>query len=208
MKRRYVGLVIALALVSGLVLIAMTYTRGGGAERPLEALTPQSLQAEEGAGMASSEAEPAHSEAEAEEGGQGEEAHPEGAQEEDHGPGEHVGGQHDVPPEAEALENPVPATEESIALGAQIYAQNCAVCHGANGEGDGPAAAGLPKPPANLHADHVQANSDGALFWIITHGKPNSPMPPWDDVLTEEERWHVVNFLRTFGGAQEAGDAH
>jgi mono/diheme cytochrome c family protein len=121
-----------------------------------------------------------------------------------HGPEEHMVGHHDVPAEAAAAKNPVPATDESIALGAKIYAQNCAVCHGATGEGDGPAAATLKVKPANLHEDHVQVLSDGALFWIITHGKPNSPMPPWDNVLTETERWHVVNFLRTFGQGQTA----
>jgi mono/diheme cytochrome c family protein len=105
-----------------------------------------------------------------------------------------------VPEEAEALENPFPVTEESVAEGAALYARNCAICHGENGEGDGPAASGLEVLPANLHEDHVQVLSDGALFWIISHGKPETPMPPWDEVLSEEERWHIVNFLRTFQG--------
>ncbi len=120
-----------------------------------------------------------------------------------HSPEDHVAGRHsDVPEEFVNMPNPIPATEESIAKGAELYAANCAICHGENGEGDGPAAANLPKPPANLHADHVQVNSDGALFFTITHGVPDSPMPGWGDVLTEEERWHVVNFLRTFDGGE------
>ena len=120
-----------------------------------------------------------------------------------HSPEDHVVGMHsDVPEEFVNMPNPIPATEESIAKGAELYAANCAICHGENGEGDGPAAANLPKPPANLHADHVQANSDGVLFYTITHGVPDSPMPAWGDVLTEEERWHVVNFLRTFQEGQ------
>ncbi len=99
-----------------------------------------------------------------------------------HGPEEHMAGTgHDVPEEAA----PVPS---------------CAVCHGETGEGDGPAAGGLESEPSDLHADHVQENSDGALFYIITHGRPDTPMPAWEDVLSEEERWHLVNFLRTFGG--------
>ncbi|RME42573.1 MAG: cytochrome c, partial [Chloroflexi bacterium] len=83
-----------------------------------------------------------------------------------------------------------------------IYAQNCAVCHGETGEGDGPAAGTLEMKPANLHEDHVQGLTDGALFWIISHGRPDTPMPPWDNVLSEQERWHLVNFLRTFGEGQ------
>ena len=108
------------------------------------------------------------------------------------------GEEHDVPEEAAAVPNPIEASDASIAQGADLYAENCAVCHGEDGEGNGPAAAGLEVPPADLHEDHVQANSDGALFYIISHSSPDSPMPAWEDALSEDERWHVVNFLRTF----------
>lgn len=118
-------------------------------------------------------------------------------EEDEHTPNEHMGGEHVVPDEAAALPNPF-ADEEDLAVGASVYAASCALCHGETGEGDGPAAAGLAMPPADLHADHVQALSDGALFYIISHGKPDTPMPAWEDVLDEEERWRIVNFLRTF----------
>ncbi len=118
--------------------------------------------------------------------------------EEDHSPGDHMAGRHTAPEEALELENPIPPTEESIARGAEIYARNCAVCHGAEGYGDGPSAAVMDPKPANLWADHVQERPDGALFWTITHGVPESPMPAWGEVLSEEDRWNLVNFLRTF----------
>jgi mono/diheme cytochrome c family protein len=105
---------------------------------------------------------------------------------------------HGVPEDAAAVPNPFAADDESVGLGAEIFATNCASCHGETGEGDGPAAASLAMPPADLHEGHVQGNSDGALFYIITNGRPDTPMPPWESVLTEEQRWHVVNFLRTF----------
>lgn len=105
---------------------------------------------------------------------------------------------HGVPEEAAAVPNPIAVDDDSVALGAEIYATNCATCHGESGEGDGPASLGLAMPPADLHEAHVQGNSDGSLFYIITHGRPDTPMPPWETVLTEEQRWHVVNFLRTF----------
>ncbi len=111
---------------------------------------------------------------------------------------QHVAGEHSVPEEALALENPIPATEESIEKGRQLYLQNCAVCHGEQGYGDGPSAAALDPKPANLHEDHVQGVPDGMLFWVISHGVPETAMPPWDKALSEEERWHIVNFLRTF----------
>jgi mono/diheme cytochrome c family protein len=126
------------------------------------------------------------------------EAEHEETEEHGHGPEEHMTGTHDIPAEAEAVENPQPATEQSIVAGATLFAQNCAVCHGETGEGDGPTASELEVPPADLHEEHVQENSDGALFWIVSHGVPESPMPPWDDALSESERWHLVNYLRTF----------
>ena len=104
---------------------------------------------------------------------------------------------HAVPEEAEAVANPVSATEASIAAGSLVFQTNCAVCHGESGAGDGPAAAALDPKPANLGADHVQGNSDGALFYIITHGRTGTAMPPWESILTEQQRWEVVNFVRT-----------
>lgn len=124
-----------------------------------------------------------------------------------HPPEDHMGGMHsDIPEEAAAVPNPVEFNDESIAAGGQIYANSCAVCHGETGQGDGPGAASLEKPPANLYAGHVQENSDGALFYIISHGKPDTPMPAWDNILSEEDRWHVVNFIRTFEVNEEEGE--
>ncbi len=60
--------------------------------------------------------------------------------------------------------------------------------------------------PSDLHEGHVQGLSDGALFYIISHGKPDTPMPAWEDVLEEEDRWNVVNFMRTLVGEHEDGD--
>lgn len=116
-----------------------------------------------------------------------------------HEPEDHMEGMHsDIPEEAAATENPIEATDVSVVAGAAFFATSCAVCHGEVGHGDGPTAAALEPAPADLHAAHVQANSDGALFYIISHGVSDTAMPPWDNVLTEDERWHIVNFMRTF----------
>lgn len=92
--------------------------------------------------------------------------------------------------------NPVPADEVSLQRGRQLYAINCAMCHGPAGEGDGVIAAFLQNKPADLTADVVQAKSDGALFLTITNGVTGR-MPPLNENLTVRERWDVVNFLRT-----------
>ena len=103
-----------------------------------------------------------------------------------------------MPEEASEVPNPIEADAASVEAGSVVFVTNCATCHGETGEGDGPAAEGLEKKPADLHESHVQELSDGALFYIVTHGVPDTPMVAWENVLSEEERWHVVNFLRTF----------
>ena len=115
-----------------------------------------------------------------------------------HSPDDHMAGEHGVPDEAAAVPNPVAANDDSIAAGGALFAATCAVCHGENGHGDGPGAEGLEKKPADLSVSHVQELSDGALFYIISHGKPETPMPAWEAVLDVEKRWQVINFLRTF----------
>jgi len=86
-------------------------------------------------------------------------------------------------------------------------AQHCATCHGVEGRGDGVLAASLNPPPADLTADHVDDHSDGDLFWWITYGIEQTAMPAFGSVLTEEERWTVIHFVRSlrhFAPALEA----
>ena len=126
--------------------------------------------------------------------------------EDSHAPEDHMAGAHDVPQDAAAVPNPFLATDDSRATGATIFATSCAVCHGEKGLGDGPTADSLENKPADLTEGHVQELSDGSLFYIISHGKPETPMPAWEDVLEEEDRWNVVNFLRTLVDEHEDDD--
>lgn len=87
----------------------------------------------------------------------------------------------------------------SIAEGATLFAEHCAVCHGAGGRGDGPAAATLKPPPADLRAHHVALHTAGDIFWWISHGRP--PMPAFGDRLDADARWHLVNYLRALAAA-------
>lgn len=105
---------------------------------------------------------------------------------------------HAIPEEAAAVANPVAVSDASLAAGQATYSQNCAACHGVEGKGDGAAVAGLNPKPADFHAAHVQELADGALFYIITHGREGTAMVAWENILSEEQRWEVVNFLRTF----------
>ncbi len=91
--------------------------------------------------------------------------------------------------------NPFPLSPESVAAGRRVYEQHCAACHGRSGWGDGPASELLPRRPADFRA-HVPMHTDGQLYVWITRGIPGSPMPGFRDRLRDEDRWHVVNYLR------------
>lgn len=91
--------------------------------------------------------------------------------------------------------SPVTPTGESLSRGAELFAQNCAVCHGASGHGDGPAAAAMATKPANFHdAHHSSFYGPGEKFWIISHGLETG-MPAFGERLTPGERWDLVNHV-------------
>jgi putative copper export protein len=96
--------------------------------------------------------------------------------------------------------SPTEFAATAIVHGARLFAANCAVCHGIEGRGDGPAAKTLPLPPSDLTAEHFWAHSDGELFWYISHGfkAPDgaSAMPGFAGVLSSEARWDLIDFLR------------
>ncbi len=89
-----------------------------------------------------------------------------------------------------------PYAAASIEHGARLYAGNCALCHGAGGKGDGPAAAALTVRPADLTEPHLFAHTEGDLFWWVSHGKADGVMPGFDNVLRPADRWDVINFIR------------
>jgi len=95
-------------------------------------------------------------------------------------------------------------TAVSVARGAELFGQHCIACHGAGGRGDGPAAAGLPKPAANLTEPHTALHTAGDMFWWLTHGLPAGGMPGFESKMSVEERWDMVNFLRTFSSGFQA----
>ncbi len=93
-------------------------------------------------------------------------------------------------------ENPVEADEVSLQRGQILYALNCAVCHGPNGQGDGPMAERLQTEPEDLTSPAIQNSSDGTIFLVITNGVPGN-MPALRENLTVRERWDVVNYVKS-----------
>lgn len=101
---------------------------------------------------------------------------------------------------AATLRNPVPASAESVARGAAFYRTNCLVCHGERGRGDGPVGRKFDPKPVDLNKQHTQSQTDGQLFFTITRGRVE--MPSYRDALSRQERWDVINYLRSEFGAK------
>ena len=107
---------------------------------------------------------------------------------------------HAVVPEPYAGLKSPEVTDESLTSGEQIYAQNCVVCHGETGLGDGPAAASLNPAPAPI-GHTTQMLADDLVFYRVSEGgmEFGTSMPAWKDILTEEQRWDVIAYVRVLG---------
>ena len=100
--------------------------------------------------------------------------------------------------------NPFPMSQASAAKGRTAFQQYCANCHGTTGDGNGKLAASLVPAPRNLvvvkswgEKPFIDYLSDARLYDSITNGVPGTSMQPWIQVLTDEERWGIINFLRS-----------
>jgi len=99
-----------------------------------------------------------------------------------------------VSPRKAKIINPIPADDASLALGKKIYQRECLECHGKTGKGDGPEASELEKTVGDFTDPKMREQSDGAIFWKISTGR--RPMPGFKKLLTDEKRWHVINYIR------------
>ena len=102
-----------------------------------------------------------------------------------------------APKSADTLKNPIKGKLKEAAEGKNLFQLYCITCHGDKGEGNGPSAAGLNPKPADLKSKQIQKQTDGALFWKITTGKP--PMVSWKYTLSKKQRWELVNYIRQLG---------
>ena len=92
---------------------------------------------------------------------------------------------------------PIPAWAPSVARGKALFARGCASCHGDGGRGDGPAAAGLDPPPANLTDTQLASSSPLDFYRRITLGVAGTAMPGFEAALAEEDRWAVALYAST-----------
>jgi copper transport protein len=94
--------------------------------------------------------------------------------------------------------NPFAPDALSLATGRTVYEARCVICHGANGHGDGPAAATLNPAPADFRVHMAAGHTDAQLFQWLSDGVSGTAMPAFAAQLSEADRWHVINYIRGF----------
>jgi mono/diheme cytochrome c family protein len=98
------------------------------------------------------------------------------------------------PAAAKNLVNPVKPSGESLAQGKKYYGYDCAMCHGATGNGKGEVAT-EEKLPDFTNADSLKDKTDGQLFCSLKKGKGHMPL---ENVrVTPNELWNLVNYVRS-----------
>jgi mono/diheme cytochrome c family protein len=101
-----------------------------------------------------------------------------------------------VPAEFAGQTSPFGLDTAAVTAGEEIFMSSCQTCHGPEGHGDGPASSALNPAPKNLA--ELQADvGDDYLFWRITEGKDGTSMIAWEGILTEDQIWQIVAFIRT-----------
>ncbi|MEM7685745.1 MAG: cytochrome c [Pseudomonadota bacterium] len=104
-----------------------------------------------------------------------------------------------IPPVYRGVENPFDPTVQVLLAGKQIYARDCAGCHGQRGFGDGDAGYALDPSPALLVVlNDTPTAADEYLIWALSDGgEPfGSDMPAFRDRLSRDEMWHVIAYMR------------
>lgn len=114
----------------------------------------------------------------------------------------HGDGAVDVPAEYHFLTNPCPKSPEVAARGKQLFGEQCAKCHGPNGDAKDAVIPNLTPPAKKLT---VGGFTEAYVFWRIREGGAfdpfNSAMPPFKEVLSTEDSWMVVSYVLSLAGA-------
>jgi mono/diheme cytochrome c family protein len=108
-----------------------------------------------------------------------------------------------IPPDAVKEPNPVKPNSESLAGGKRMYGYDCAMCHGATGDGKGDLAADMKSPLGDFRDPKtLQGQSDGELFYIIENGK--GEMPAEGARAKPNQVWDMVNYVRSLAKKEVA----
>lgn len=99
-----------------------------------------------------------------------------------------------APQSAANRDNPIAATSSSLTKGKKLFLSNCAYCHGEDTRGMTAEEAGLDTSPPDLKK-RLDNHTDGDFFWKIQQGR--GEMPSFQESLSEQEIWHVINFIKS-----------
>jgi len=98
-----------------------------------------------------------------------------------------------VPEDQKNIENPSEYNLSNVKKGREIYLRDCKSCHGDPGKNNGLPL--VPHPP-DITSEQMQKNTDGELFYKITHGRGG--MPRFENTISEDDRWRLINFIRNY----------
>lgn len=108
-----------------------------------------------------------------------------------------------IPVEAAKEQNPVKSSPDSIARAKKWWNLDCAMCHGASGDGKGDIAKDMKLNTADFtNANTLKDRSDGEIYYIIKNG--HNDMPAEGPRIKTEEGWDLVNYVRSLAKASEA----
>jgi mono/diheme cytochrome c family protein len=114
---------------------------------------------------------------------------------------------HNITVQGRTTRNPISASTDKIENGKQAFSFYCVVCHGRDGQNTGvPFADKLSPPIPPLTSSQVQSYTDGQLKWIIENGIAPSGMPASKGILSDDDMWAIVLFLRHLPPAGSLGE--
>ena len=114
---------------------------------------------------------------------------------------------HSITVRGKAVHNPVTVSSASIESGKMAFSYYCAACHGLDGQNTGvPFAAKMSPPVPSLNSASVQAYTDGQLKWVVENGLAPSGMPASKGILSDEEMWSIVVYIRHLPTAGSLGE--
>ncbi len=114
---------------------------------------------------------------------------------------------HSVTVRGKSAKNPLSDTPENIKDGKDAFSHYCVACHGLDGQNTGvPFADSMSPPVPSLNSNAVQSYKDGQLKWIVENGLSPSGMPASKGILTDDEMWAIVVYLRHLPPAGSLGE--
>ena len=104
-----------------------------------------------------------------------------------------------APDDAKKVKNPFPPTQETLAAAEQLFTDNCVLCHGEKGMGDGPGAKTIKVKPANFTDAKLHGLGNGWLAVLENDEWAAVRCLPGKMTLTDKERWELVDYIRKLG---------